>query len=273
MKVSKSKNKAPKSSTVPPKSIPIPAMESCQLPAAEPAVTASESMSQLQAPVQPPKAEHSPPSPPSRTVPIAKSQVRRISAAPEVRKIPAMRARHSKTSSIDSCFSPASSSSVGAHHSVDLNRVAQRLAKQESNVDLNKVNERLEKHERMQKMKSYTKSTTSLTHQRHLSDSSNQTRPITQDGRTLNFSRKISMDIHGRVHDPNLQNKVEITALPLMPQKKPQSSRLRRVLSKLEINNRGNRQPKNWMDTFEAGGIKTGVMEARGTSTAPVIRF
>jgi hypothetical protein len=272
MKASKSKNKAPKSSTVPRKSIPIPAMGNSQLLAAEAAVTASESMPQPQAPVQPPKGERNPPSPPSRTVPIAKSQVRRISAAPEVHKIPAVRAHHSKTSSTDSCFSPTNSSSIGAHHSVDLNRAAEKLVKQESNVDLNKVSERLEKHERTQKMKRYTKSTTSLTHHRHLSDSTNQSRPTTQDGRAPNFSRKISIDMHSRVHDPNVQKKVEITALPLMPQKKPQSSRLRRVLSKLEIHNKTNRQSKSWMDTFEAGGIKTGVMEAHGLSAAPAIK-
>lgn len=269
MKASKTKIKASKPSTVPRKSIPIVAMEDPSMHIAEPAVPVSEPMPKLQGLVKAPQTV----SPPSRSVPIAKSQVRRISAAPEDRKIPAVRAHHSKTSSTDSCFSPATSSSVGAHHSVDLNRATQRLAKQESNVDLNKVSERLEKHERLQKNKSYTKSMTSLSHQRHLSGSSNQTRPTTQDERAPNFSRKISTDIHGRPLDANFPNKIEITALPVMPQKNKPSSRLRRVLSKLEISNKANRQPKTWMDSFEANGIKTGMLEARGSSAAPVIKF
>lgn len=269
IKGGKNKNKASKPPTVPQSSIPLAVRVDRQMHIAEPARSASKSAPPIQAFDRPLYTE-SPASPSNRTMPIAKSQVRRISAAPEDRRIPAVRAHHSKTSSTDSCFSPASSSSVGAHQSVDPKKGAQRLTKQESNVDLNKVSERLETHQRMQRMKSYTKSASSLSHQRHLSDSTSQTRSTTEDERGPNFSRKISTE---RPINTRLPNKAEITALPVMPQKNKPSSRLRRVLSKLEITNKSNRQPKSWMDTFEANGVKTGVLEARGTSAVPVVRY
>lgn len=269
MKGGKSNSKGSKSSAISQKLLPLAVQVDREMLIAAPAISASKPVLQKQVSDKPLHTD-SPSSPSIRTIPIAKSQVRRISAAPEDHRIPAVRAYHSKTSSTDSCFSPTSSSSVGAHQSVDLKRATQQLTKQESNIDLNKVSERLEKHQRMQKMKSFTKSATSLSHQRHLSESTSQTRPTTQDGRAPNFSRKISTD---RPIDTSFPNKVEITALPVMPQKNKPTSRLRRVLSKLEITNKSNRQPKSWMDTFEANGIKTGVLEARGKSVAPVIKY
>ncbi|TID14738.1 putative serine threonine-protein kinase dyrk2 isoform x1 [Venturia nashicola] len=270
MRGGKSKNKAPKPSAVPQKSIPLAVMVERQMHVAEPVISASKLVPSKQASNKPTYTD-SPPSQPDRNIPIAKPQVRRVSAAPEDRRIPAVRAHHSKTSSTDSCFSPASSSSVDAHQSVDLKRSTQRLTKQESNVDLNKVSERLEKHQRMQRMKSYTKSASSLSYQRHLSDSTSQTRPTTEDGGAPNFSsRKISGD---RPMEMPLPHRVEITALPVMPQRNKPTSRLRRVLSKLEITNKSNRQPKSWMDTFEANGVKTGVLEARGPSAVPVVKY
>ncbi|KAE9965831.1 hypothetical protein BLS_007373 [Venturia inaequalis] len=269
IKGGKSKNKSSKSLAVSQKSSPLVVTVERQVHVAEPNRSASKSVSQKQASDKP-LYDGSPSSPPNRTIPIAKSQVRRISPAPEDRRIPAVRAHHSKTSSTDSCFSPASSSSVGAHQSVDLKRATQRSTKEENDVDLNRVSERLETHQRMQRMKSYTKSASSLSQQQRLSDSMNHTPPTTRDGRAPNFGRKISTDRPVDIPPPNI---VEITALPEMPQKNKPSSRLRRVLSKLEITNKSNRQPKSWMDTFEANGVKRGVLEARGPSAVPVVKY
>ncbi|QDS74824.1 hypothetical protein FKW77_002535 [Venturia effusa] len=246
IKRSKSKNKVPKSSSVPQKSPPLAVKVDRHMRMAEPVMSVPKAVPQKRACDNIPYADSSP-SPPSRTMPIAKSQVRRIPTLAEDHRAPAMRAHHSKTSSTDSCFSPASLSSIGAHQNVDTRRAAQRLVKQDSNVDLNKVSERLETHQRMQKTKSYTKSATSSSQQRPLSNSTSQTRTTTEDGRALSYRRQTSTD---KPLDAPFANKAEITALPVMPSKNKSNSRLRRVLSKLEITNKSNRHPKSWMDAF-----------------------
>ena len=158
---------------------------------------------------------------------------------------------HSKTNSGDSCFSPAASASPGPHRSFDTNRVSKHVKRKE-NVQ---------------------RSTDSLSHQRQPSGSTTSppTRPITRDGRRTNFSRKISIDNQGRIHESPNANLVEITALPPLPPKKQTFATLRKVLSNFNMKDRN--KPVTWMDRFEADGIKVGVMVQTETSPAPIIRY
>jgi hypothetical protein len=157
---------------------------------------------------------------------------------------------HSKTSSSDSCFSPSDSTSPGADRSLDLSRVT----------------------ERMKNIETFQKSTGSLSYMRRPSDCTTAppTRPMTRDGKTTNFSRKISVDNQGVVFDPRFPNIVEITALPQIPAKKQSFATLRKVLSKFDL--KGGRTT-TWMDKMEADGIKTGIIVHNDESPVTIIRY
>jgi hypothetical protein len=157
---------------------------------------------------------------------------------------------HSKSSSADSCFSPTNSTSPGQDRSLDLQRVTDRL----------------------KSIEAFQKSTGSLSYQRRPSDvtTAPPTRPLTRDGKALNFSRKISVDSHGLVEEPQFPNAIEITALPQLPNKKNNFASLRRVLSRFEL--KGSK-PSTWMDKFEANGIKSGVLIHNRESPVAVIRY
>jgi hypothetical protein len=157
---------------------------------------------------------------------------------------------HSKSSSVDSCFSPTHSTSPGQDRSLDLQRVTERLKSFET----------------------FQKSTGSLSYQRRPSDATTAppTRPLTGDGKALNFSRKISVDSHGRIDEPQFPSVVEITALPQLPSRKLNFASLRKVLSKFDLKSS---KPSTWMDKFEANGIKSGVLIHNAESPVAVIRY
>jgi hypothetical protein len=117
-------------------------------------------------------------------------------------------------------------------------------------------------------------------HHTRLSDApttmSTGTRPSLShgEGSIPNFSRKISIDIHGTISS---QMFTEVTALPPMPPpSKPRG--LRRVFSRFELFQGSKKIEKavmTWMDHFEAEGVKTGVMLPRGSGPAapPIVRY
>jgi hypothetical protein len=159
---------------------------------------------------------------------------------------------HSKTSSSDSCFSPAHSASPGPDRSLDLNRVA----------------------EHQKSIETFQKPASHLSYQRRPSDATTAptTRPMTRDGKALNFSRKISVDNNGRINDARIATPIEITALPPMPTpaKRHNFASLRKVLSKFDL--KGGK-PVNWMDKFEADGIKAGIIVHTKESPVAIIRY
>jgi hypothetical protein len=157
---------------------------------------------------------------------------------------------HSKTSSSDSCFSPAPSTSPGHRRSLDLNRAA----------------------EPVKSVETFQQSTSSLSYKRRPSDATTAptTRPMTRDSKAPNFSRKISVDNNGRIHEAHVSNVVEVTALPPMPAKKQNFASLRKVLSKFDLKSG---KPMNWMDKFEADGIKAGILVHNKESPVAVVRY
>lgn len=161
---------------------------------------------------------------------------------------------HSKTSSGDSCFSPPDSVSPGPR-SIDLRAIKDRLKDVEHTTE--------------------SSSSLPIEYHRRQSDvtTAPTTRPMTRDGKAPNFSRKISIDGQGRVFDTRNTNVVEITALPPMPPKRTTNfAALRKVLSKLELKDKS-KPLSNWMDRFEAEGIRGGVMVHSSNTPAPVIRY
>jgi hypothetical protein len=93
------------------------------------------------------------------------------------------------------------------------------------------------------------------------------------EGAVPNFSRKISIDLHGAIRSQTI---AEVTALPPMPQQKVKG--LRRMFSRFDLIQGSKKCEKavmNWMDHFEAEGIKTGIMVPRGSgpAAAPIVRY
>lgn len=185
---------------------------------------------------------------------------------------------HSKSSSQDSCFSPASSG-YPSKRSIDLMKAAERAR--------SRSQENLRNRARKDSSTSSTQSpaTTSAPRKVSFSTTPATTAPLptsrpTTRGRTAidpsgcpNFSRKISCDHpQPRNYDPRYPNVVEITALPPMPPKSKKSlSGLRKIVSQFSLNTQRKREV-GWMEYLEKGGIGGQGYMVQGAE-APVVRY
>jgi hypothetical protein len=205
---------------------------------------------------------------------------------------------HSKSSSQDSCFTPASSG-YPSKRSIDIVKAAER-ARSKSQENLNGRAQRdsptsssTQPHRaRAPSIASAPRKVSFSTANSHLNGTaslprSSSSRPATRTGTTTsaagentpNFSRKFSNDFHhfnGRTFDPRQANNVDITALPPMPPKTKRSlTNLRRIVSQFSLGREGGSTAKKkdstWMDYgekdgagFEVRGIMKGGADREG---------
>lgn len=186
---------------------------------------------------------------------------------------------HSKSSSQDSCFSPASSG-YPSKRSIDLMKAAERAR--------SKSQENLRSRPRKDSSTSSTQAPpATTTAPRKVSFSTNAattaplptSRPTTRGGTAVdpsgcpNFSRKISCDQPPqRNYDPRYPNVVEITALPPMPPKSKKTlTGLRKIVSQFSLHSQ-KRKEMGWMEYLEKDGVGGQGYMAHGAE-APVVRY
>jgi len=205
---------------------------------------------------------------------------------------------HSKSSSQDSCFSPASSGYL-SKRSMDLVKAAER-ARSKSQENMNgRARRDSTTSSSTQPQRARAPSIASVPRKVSFSTAnynpngtaslprSSSSRPATRAGTTTsaaaaaaaaaqaaaagentpNFSRKFSSDFHhfgGRIFDPRQANVIEITALPPMPPKNKGSlASLRRIVSQFSLGRDGGSTAKKkdstWTDYAEKDGPGVGL--------------
>ena len=196
---------------------------------------------------------------------------------------------HSKSSSQDSCFSPASSG-YPSQPSVDIVKAAERArSKSQENLngrarmDSTTSSSNLPQRARAPSLASAPRKVSFSTANSHLNGTvplprSSSSRPATRAGTTTstaavvgentpNFSRKFSSDFqhfNGRYFDPRQANIADITALPPMPPKSKRSlASLRRIVSQFSLGRDGGSATKKkdttWIDYGEKDGAGVGI--------------